>query len=319
LDNAHLQTLYRAACCKSLTPLNLKRERLYTADNDFFDIDWYGKGDKPLVILLHGLTGSSQSVYISGLQLILEQQGIRSVALNFRGCSGEPNKLARGYHSGDTEDIDFLYQSLRQHEPDVPMAMVGFSLGGNVLLKWLGEQGHNISLAAAVAVSVPLLLDKCATKLDHGFSKLYRYHLIQELKHFIRDKLHYLQEIGAHQEVSKILELGDLSTIKSFWQYDDKVVARLHAFENVQQYYQLSSSKQYLDKIKIPTLLIQSIDDPFMTRSVIPAEEELSLSVSLEVTKSGGHVGFISGNIPFKPEYWLEQRIPEFLRQYGIG
>lgn len=319
LCNAHLQTLYPPLFRKLSVPLNLKRERLNTADNDFIDLDWCGEGDKPLVILLHGLTGSSRSGYILGLQQVLLKQGMRSVALNFRGCSGEPNQLARGYHSGDTGDIDFVYHTLCQREPKTSMAVVGFSLGGNVLLKWLGEQGHKISLAAAVAISVPLVLAGCATKLDHGFSKIYRKNLIHQLKQYIRGKQRHLENIGNHYEAGKIHQIGDLSTIKSFWQYDDRVVARLHGFKNVQHYYQLSSSRQYLNKIKIPTLLIQSLDDPFMTKSVIPEQNELSSSVSLEVTAGGGHVGFVSGKIPFKPQYWLEQRIPEFIRQHGVG
>ncbi len=318
LPNAHLQTLYPPLLRQLSVPLNLQRERLNTVDNDFIDIDWCGTGDKPLVILLHGLTGSSCSSYIVGLQHVLLKQGLRSVALNFRGCSGEPNQLARGYHSGDTEDIDFLYRTLRQREPETPMAVVGFSLGGNVLLKWLGEQEDKVSLIAAVAVSVPLVLGQCATKLDQGFSKIYRNNLIRELKRYIQGKLHFLEKNGDYLEARKIMQLGDLSTIKSFWQYDDRVVARLHGFKNVHQYYHLCSSRQYLKKIKIPTLLIQSLDDPFMTRSVIPEVEDLSSRVNLEVTSGGGHVGFISGNIPFKPQYWLEQRIPEFLRQYGV-
>ena len=318
LRNAHLQTVYPALFRKSSVPINRKRERLNTADNDFIDLDWCGEGDKPLVILLHGLTGSSCSSYILGLQNVLLKQGMRSVTLNFRGCSGEPNQLARGYHSGDTGDIDFVYRTLRQREPETSMAVVGFSLGGNVLLKWLGEQGDKVSLAAAVAVSVPLVLARCATKLDHGYSKIYRNKLLRELKLYIRGKQRHLEKIGDHHEAGKIHQIGDLSTIKSFWQYDDRVVARLHGFKNVDHYYQLSSSRQYLNKIKIPTLLIQAIDDPFMTKSVIPEPEELSSSVNLEVTAGGGHVGFVSGNIPFKPRYWLEQRIPEFLRQQGV-
>ena len=298
---------------KTPPPHGLRRERLITPDNDFIDIDWYGEGKQPLIILLHGLTGSSQSGYIKGLQLTLLAQGFRSVALNFRGCSGEYNHSARCYHSGETEDIHFLYQTLRQREPDTPFAAVGFSLGGNVLLKWLGEQGSKLSLFAAVAVSVPLVLSTCATKLDKGFSKLYRGNLLRELKHYVRAKHRHLEKLGKLQEARKIEQLGDLSHIESFWQYDDRVVARLHGFKNVQDYYQRSSSRQFLKSIAIPTLLIQSLDDPFMTEDVLPERDELTSSILLEVTQGGGHVGFVAGENPFKPEYWLEQRIPEFL------
>lgn len=287
-----------------------------TPDHDFLDIDCCGEGELPLIVLLHGLTGSSQSGYIKSLQHTLLKQGFRSVALNFRGCSGESNNLARSYHSGETEDTYFLYQTLRQREPTTPIAVVGFSLGGNVLLKWLGEQGNKLSLFAAVAVSVPLVLGTCATKLDYGFSKIYRESLLRELKNYINQKLQHLQRIGNLREAKKIEQLGDLSSVKSFWQYDDRVVAKLHGFKDVHDYYLRSSSRQFLKKIEVPTLLIQAIDDPFMTEAVLPGADELSPSVYLEITQGGGHVGFIGGNTPFKPRYWLDQRIPEFLKEH---
>jgi predicted alpha/beta-fold hydrolase len=315
LNHAHLQTLYPALLRKTPQP-PLVRERLITPDNDFIDIDYCGTGSAPLIILLHGLTGSSQSSYIKGLQSFLLQQGFRSATLNFRGCSGEYNRLARCYHSGETEDIHFLYQTLRQREPHTPMAVLGFSLGGNVLLKWLGEQGNQLNLFAAVAVSVPLLLNVCATTLDHGFAKFYRANLLRELKHYIFAKQQHLEKLGATAEANKIKQLGDLSTIHSFWQYDDRVVAPLHGFRNVHDYYQRSSSRQFLKSITVPTLLIQALDDPFMTTEVLPDADELSPTVQLEITQGGGHVGFVAGNNPFKPIYWLEQRILALLKQH---
>ncbi len=314
LNNPHLQTIYPSLFRKSPSPI-LQRERLITPDNDFIDIDFYGDGNRPFVILLHGLAGSSQSSYIKGLQHALLQQGFRSAVLNFRGCSGEYNYSARCYHSGDTSDIDFLYRTLRTREPQTPMAVVGFSLGGNVLLKWLGEQGENISLFAATAVSVPLVLSECANKLDDGFSRLYRASLLQELKQYVRLKHKHLVMLGKTNEAKKLSQLGNLDNITSFWQYDDRVIARLYDFTDVHDYYKRSSSRQFLKTISVPTLLIQAADDPFMTSKVIPKQNELSASVSMEVTESGGHVGFISGINPFKAHYWLEQRIPEFLQQ----
>jgi uncharacterized protein len=312
-SSAHMQTVYAALLRKTLESPTLKRERLTTPDHDFIDIDWCGIGHQSLIILVHGLTGSSQSTYIVGLQLALLQQGFRSVAINFRGCSGVSNNTARCYHSGETEDIHFLYQTLRKREPYTPIGAVGFSLGGNVLLKWLGEQGDKVNLFAAVAVSVPLLLNICASKLDKGFSKLYCANLLAELKHYIRNKQQHLEQIGQVKEADKIKQLGDVSAIKSFWQYDDRVVAPLHGFEDVHDYYRRASSRQFLKSISVPTLVIQAMDDPFMTPEVIPDLSELSDNVHLEVTKAGGHVGFISGNNPFKPVYWLDERIPAFL------
>ena len=312
LKNPHLQTIY-PALIRQPPLLAIRRERLITPDQDFIDIDWYGEKHQPLVILLHGLAGSSRSGYINGLQRSLSNHGFRSVALNFRGCSGEYNHTARCYHSGETEDIHFLYQTLRQREPSTKIAAIGFSLGGNILLKWLGEKGQQLSLFAAVAVSVPFVLNACATKLDQGFSKIYCRHLLGELKEYIRAKHRYLLDINQHEEASKLALLGDLADINSFWQYDDRVVAKLHGFKDSLDYYQRSSSRQFLKTITVPTLLIQATDDPFMTQAVIPELEELSSCVKLEQTANGGHVGFIMGNNPFKPSYWLDQRIPEYL------
>jgi len=313
LKNAHLQTIFPALFRQSVILKESWRERLVTPDNDFIDLDWCGEGEQPLVILLHGLTGSSESGYINGLQKILLEQGYRSVVLNFRGCSGESNNLARCYHSGDTDDIDFLYKTLRQREPDTKIAVIGFSLGGNVVLKWLGEQADQLSLFAAIAVSVPLVLSTCATKLDAGFSRFYRGNLIRDLKVYISAKASHLQRIGQTKEAEKIYQLGDLSDIQSFWQYDDQVVAKLHGFKSAEHYYQQSSSRYYLKAIAIPTLLIQAVDDPFITAEVIPDKKELSEQITMEITQGGGHVGFVTGVAPFKPRYWLEQRIPEFL------
>jgi predicted alpha/beta-fold hydrolase len=320
LSNPHLQTLYPTFLRpKPKLQGYYQRERLDTEDNDFIDIDWCDKdSDRPLIILLHGLTGSSNSTYITGLQNAFYKSGWKSVVLNFRGCSGELNNLARGYHSGDTGDINFVYQTLRQREPKTPIAVVGFSLGGNVLLKWLGEQGNQISLVAAVAVSVPLQLDICANKLDQGFSKLYRKHLISNLIIYMENKQQHLESKGLYDEALKISELGSLKGIKSFWAYDDRVVAKLHNFKDVHEYYKLSSSRQFLKSIQIPTIIIQAEDDPFMTKEVLPDQSELSPSVELLLTKYGGHVGFITANNIFKPEYWLESYIPEFLRQQGF-
>jgi predicted alpha/beta-fold hydrolase len=316
LRNSHLQTIYPALFRKVSSPSDYRREHITTPDQDFIDVDFCGTGKQPLIILLHGLTGSSKSAYIQGLQSELLKQGFRSAALNFRGCSGQSNNTARCYHSGETEDIHFLYQTLRQREPDTRMGAVGFSLGGNVLLKWLGEQGQNLDLFAAVAVSVPLLLGNCATKLDNGLSRLYRRNLLQDLKIYMQDKLKHLERINQPVHADRIKALGDLSTITSFWQYDDRVVARLHGFQDVHDYYRRSSSRQFLKSITVPTLLIQAIDDPFMTHDILPGLDEISPTVQLEFTPHGGHVGFISGHIPLRPRFWLEQRIPQFLLEF---
>lgn len=311
LKNPHLQTMYPALLRKS-PKLARQRERLDTPDGDVVDLDWYGRRRDAIVILLHGLAGSSDSGYIVGLQQALVGCGYGSVALNFRGCGGSPNRLARCYHAGDTADIDFVYQTLRRRYPQAALAAVGFSLGGNVLLKWLGEKGDSLALQAAVAVSVPLLLAECASKLDDGFSKVYRWYLLGELKRYMRRKRQYLESRGLAEEAEKLRALGDLSAIRSFWQYDDRVVARLHGFNDVHDYYRQSSSRRFLPAIRVPTLLLQAADDPFMTPAVLPARNELAPLTLLEVSQGGGHVGFVGGD-SMPGGYWLERRIPAFL------
>ncbi len=314
LRNAHGQTLW-PALFRRLQPSPVRRERLRTRDGDFVELDWCGEGEGPLAILLHGLSGSSRSAYIVGLQQALLRRGLRSVAMNFRGCGGQPNDTARCYHSGDTEDFGHLCAEIRQRQPDVLLAAVGFSLGGNVLLKWLGEQGGNAGLSAAVAVSAPMLLHVCADRMDRGFSRLYRDQLLRELKAHIRWKTEHLRKAGKIQEAERLEKLGDLSDIRSFWDYDGRVVAGLYGFADARDYYAQSSSKPYLRAIATPTLIIHSCDDPFMTPQVIPTADELSPAVRLEVTAGGGHVGFVAGNIPGFPQFWLEQRIPAFLAE----
>ncbi|MCQ8104030.1 hydrolase [Methylomonas sp. SURF-2] len=312
LRSPHLQTLY-PALLRKIKPLPRTRERLITPDDDFIDLDWYGENAGVIVILLHGLSGSSESGYILGLQKALLQAGMASVAMNFRGCSGESNRAARCYHSGETEDIDFVYRCVRQRYPDSVIAAVGFSLGGNVLLKWLGEQADKATIAAAVAVCVPLLLHECASKLDKGFSRIYRKYLLDELKRYMDIKRRSLRQNGFQTEADKLNRLGEWSGIKSFWQYDDRVVAKLHGFIDVHDYYRRSSSRQFLSAIRVPTLVIQAADDPFMTPAVLPEAAELSRQVELEIYSGGGHVGFVGAGKLLKAEYWLESRIPQYL------
>jgi predicted alpha/beta-fold hydrolase len=245
LPHAHLQTLWPRNLSRGLG-LQRRRERVKTADGDFLDLDWYGPNNGPLVILLHGLSGSSASAYILGLQNAIHKLGWRSVALNFRGCSGTPNKKARSYHSGETEDIHFLCQFLRKREPRTALMAVGFSLGGNVLLKWLGE-GREIDLVGAVAVSVPFRLDNSADRMGHGFSRIYQQRLINELLRSVENKKNYLEEIGRYKEAECLKELGRLQNIRNFRQFDERITAPLHGFTSAQDFYDLSSCLSFND------------------------------------------------------------------------
>ncbi len=311
LPNGHLQTLWPTLFrCIPLPPGH--HETITTPDGDILELDWCGQ-QGPLVIILHGLTGSFRSQYVRGLQWALLQRGWRSAVLNFRGCGRQLNLSSRCYHSGETADLNFFYHWLKARKPHIPLAAVGFSLGGNVLLKWLGEQGNRVDLFAACAVSVPLELAKCADTMDKGLSRIYRNRLLKELKQYINAKIRHLERLGRAGEAGRLKALGDLSDIHSFWEYDDRVIAGLYPFRDVHDYYQRCSSRWFLSRIRIPTLLIQARDDPFMTADVIPPPEDTSPWVMLEVSETGGHVGFVEARPPLGAAYWLERRIPEFL------
>ncbi len=306
LPNAHLQTLFPAFFRPS-PRLSLRRERIELPDGDFLDLDWLNaefRPSAPLVILLHGLTGSIQSKYIRGLMRRLQQQGIRSVLMHFRGASGEPNRLPRGYHSGETTDIDFVAHLLHSREPNTPMAAVGFSLGGNVLLKWLGEQGNSVPVRTAVAISVPFDLRLCAAAIRQGFSRIYQDRLLRLMRASVEQKF---------QRIEPPFDLPDLGQLRDFFDYDAAITAPLHGFASVDEYYDRCSSRHYLKDIQIPTLIVHAIDDPFMAPSVVPGEHELSEQVTLELSATGGHVGFVTANARGLPAFWLEERIPEHL------
>lgn len=283
----------------------LRRERLELPDGDFLDLDWTLNDEGPIVVILHGLEGSSRSQYVRGLLKVLQAQGWRGLVLHFRGCSGEDNRLARGYHSGETGDLAWVIGQLREREPHTQIAAVGYSLGGNVLLKWLGERGADAPLQAAVAVSVPFILQEAADRFCRGFSRLYQWALLRSLKRNYRRKFASLPPPLAVDPIS----------LNRFWDFDDQVTAPLHGFDSAQHYYTVASSRQYLRGIRVPTLIVHSVDDPFMSPVVVPDASELSAHIDFELYSHGGHVGFVSGRWPWQPRYWLEERIPSFLRR----
>ncbi len=299
----------RGAHCQTLWPflfrraprVPLKRERLELPDGDFLDLDWTDNDSGPIVVILHGLEGSSKSQYARGILAAVQARGWRGVLMHFRGCSGEPNRLARGYHSGETGDLAFVLERLRGQ---APLAVVGYSLGGNVLLKYLGETGNRAPLAAAVAVSVPYRLADSARQLDSGFSRVYQWNLVRRMRASLERK----------RRLARLpLAITDPARLRTFYEFDEHVTAPLHGFRGADHYYAESSSRQYLKTISIPTLLIHAKDDPFMTADTAPAHGELSTTTRLELYPHGGHVGFVAGRYPWHACYWLEDRIPKFL------
>lgn len=308
LPNPHLQTLWPSLFRSDIAHLALEKERLELPDGDFIDLVWLGKDQspQPLVIILHGFEGSIDSHYAKGMMLALQNHGWRSVFMHFRGCSGEPNRLQRGYHSGETGDLDYLVKVLRAREPETALAAVGFSLGGNVLLKWIGETAQRNPLKAAAAISVPFDLNKAVLRIQRGFSRFYQWYFLKCLRERL---MHKFQFVSPHIEPVSLLKTNSMQD------FDDLYTAPLHGFTDATEYYTAASSRYYLRSIQTPTLILHAKDDPFMTEDVIPLHHELSSSIHLEVTDSGGHVGFVTGNHPLAPEYWQEQRIPLFFKE----
>jgi predicted alpha/beta-fold hydrolase len=300
LRNPHLQTFW-PVLVRRQPPVRHRVERLTLPDGDFVDLCWTGPDQGPLVVLLHGLQGSIRSPYAVGMLRALQARGIRGVLMHFRGCSGHPNRLARGYHSGETDDLRFLLETIRQREPDTPLAAVGYSLGGNVLLKYLGESGEAAPLRAAAAVSVPLVLRTASQRLSTGLSRIYDRYLLRALLDGARRKATLLTEAG--------LDVPAVLGCRSIREFDDRLTAPLHGFADAEDYYARCSSRGFLHRIRCPTLILHAADDPFMRPDVVPRPEELSSDVTLELSPRGGHVGFVSG----VGRYWLEDRVPEFI------
>jgi predicted alpha/beta-fold hydrolase len=305
--NSHFQTIWPALFRYTAKPAYI-RERIELRDGDYIDIDWCGSNNHnaPLVILLHGLEGSSNSPYIRGMVNSLVKLGCYCAAVNFRGCSGDSNRLQRSYHSGATDDLDEIITVLSERHPDSDLHAIGYSLGGNVLLKWCAETGRDNPLSTAVAISVPYKLNVASTTLDSKrfFSRLYRWRLLRSLKNKLQKKM----QLGIIKN-----DFVDIQRIQSFYDFDDQVTAPLHGYTDADDYYSRASSYPHLDKIQIPTLLLHATDDPFMDSSVIPDIGDESYLVKLELSKYGGHVGFyrpsFTGN-----SYWIETRVAEFLR-----
>lgn len=305
LRNRQLQTLY-PALFRKVALVATRQEQFELPDGDFIDLVWTvgdTKPESPVVIVLHGLEGSLDSPYARGLLNLAAEKQWTGVLMQFRGCSGRHNRLDRSYHSGDTGDIHALVTELKRRYPERPLAVVGISLGGNVLLKYLGEQQQNSLLAAAMAISVPFDLADGARALGKGFARLYQWHLIRHIRLKMKDKF---------KERQAPIDMNKIDHWRDFFTFDDNVTAPVHGFNGVDDYYSRSSSKQFLKDIAIPTLILHSKDDPFMSTQAIPQENELSESITLELTEHGGHVGFTYGDF-LKPGYWIEKRFSEFL------
>ncbi|MCG7900116.1 MAG: hydrolase [Candidatus Thiodiazotropha lotti] len=302
LKSPHLQTIW-PTLFRSRVKLDLHLERIDLRDGDFIDLSWHQDSSGPLVMLIHGLEGSIRSHYVTPTLQALHQAGFRTLFMHLRGCSGEPNRLHRSYHSGASEDLKEILERLGTRN-QLPDAVVGFSLGGNLLLKYLSETGHKSALGAAVAVSVPFNLGQAATRLEQGLSRIYGRYLLDKLKKSYSEKC----------QIRGFDKTADLTAIQTIYQFDDKITSLANGFNDADDYYNKCSSGTKLKNINTPTLIIHALDDPFMFPANAPTLDQLGPGVDLELCMNGGHVGFIQGNLPFKAEYWLDKRITQYLK-----
>lgn len=278
-------------------------------DGDFVDLGWSEAcSNGPIAVLVHGLTGGFESKYLRGLSKQLMASGWRTAILQLRGAGPEPNRVARQYHQGDTADSRHVLQLLREREPDAPIAIVGWSLGANIVLKLMGEQGDGAVPFAAAAACAPMRLKPCTERLRRGFSKVYQAKLLRDLKAGILRK-HVSMPVPENVDLPTVLQARD------FFEFDDAFTAPLNGFLNAEDYYARCESAPFLAGIRRPTLIVNALDDPFMDERVIPAAEELSPHVQLELTRHGGHVGFVASGRFGQPVYWLEQRLSAYLNE----
>lgn len=305
LPGGHLQTLYAVRLVRPAVAY--RRERWELPDGDFIDLDWLdgsdnAAADAPLVVLFHGLEGDSHSVYARYLMAALHQRGWRGVVPHFRGCSGVPNRLPRAYHSGDSAEVGYILNRLRVGASR--MYVAGVSLGGNALLKWLGEQGSAAGevVRACAAVSAPLDLPAAGAALDRGLSRIYSAHFLRSLKPKSLAKLDRFPGLYDRQAVAAASRIE---------QFDSLVTAPLHGYRDAADYWRQAASKPWLQHIQVPTLIINARNDPFMPADVLPDATQVSRQVTLDFPPQGGHVGFVTG--PFPGGYdWLPQRLLDF-------
>lgn len=309
LPGPHARTIW-GRFFRRTPPLDTRIERWDTADGDFVDVVRLdGTPGSPHLVILHGLEGKPRSHYARGLLLEARRRGWAADLLIFRGCGDELNRAARFYHSGETGDIDLVARKLFAVDTNAPFVFAGVSLGGNVLLKWLGELGDAVPgrVAGAAAVSVPFDLARASRHIDRGFARVYQRHFLRSLRRKALAKL---------DRYPGLLSRGRVQAARTLYDFDDAVTAPVHGFADAADYYARSSSVHFLSRIRVPTLLLSAVDDPFLPSDVLDDVARVAHSngqLTVEFPHVGGHVGFVSGWNPFRPFYYAEWRVTEFL------
>ncbi len=305
------QTIW-ASILRPIPSVPVHRERWDTPDGDFLDVDLLdAPPDRPILLVLHGLEGSSRAGSVRGLLQAAQREGWGGVALNFRGCSGEPNRLRRSYHGGETSDLAWVVECVAVQHPGDPILCVGISLGGNVLLKYVGERGDALpsQVAAVVAISAPVDLAVSARSFERGFfNRIYMARLVGSLKQKTLAKLSRYPDLVDRRKLSAVRTLGE---------FDDLVTASVHGFANAQDYWAKSSAKQFLPAIRRPTLLINAQDDPIFPNDALPRREvQANPMLTAEFPDAGGHVGFLDGWWPGSSHCWAEAEAIRFLKTH---
>ncbi|HEY1326892.1 MAG TPA: alpha/beta fold hydrolase [Casimicrobiaceae bacterium] len=308
LPGGHAQTIYASRLRRALPAL--RRERVETRDGDFWEFDWLDAAEPgaPLVVLFHGLEGGARSHYARALMHALAQRRWAGVIPHFRGCGGEPNRLPRAYHSGDHEEVAALLAAIRARSARTLFA-VGVSLGGSALLNWLGRTERNARdwLQAAAAVSAPLDLTAAGVAIGKGLNRIYTYHFLATLKP---------KSLAMAERFPGRLDAARIRGARSMWQFDEVVTAPLHGFAGADDYWRRASSKPWLRAVRLPTLVLNARNDPFIPAHSLATRAEASECVVLEQPSDGGHAGFPAAPFPGHVG-WLPRRLLHFF-EYGL-
>ncbi|MGB3542499.1 YheT family hydrolase [Rubrivirga sp.] len=307
LRSGHVQTIY-PTLFRRVPGVHYRRERIDLEDGDFLDLDWLGQPrGRNVAIVAHGLEGSTDRSYVRGMAKELHRRGWAVCAWNLRGCSGEPNRLLRAYHSGATEDLEAVAQHVLAQGAET-VAVVGFSLGGNLTLRWLGEQGDDLDarVVAGAGVSVPVDLASSAETMKAWSRRIYMRYFLKKLT------------VKVEEKASRFVDAPDpagVARMTSFAEFDGAFTAPVHGFESAQDYWERASSKPLLPEIGVPTLLVNALDDPFLSSSCFPREEaEANPNLTLLAPEEGGHVGFVMPSGPFWSETVVGQHLDASLQ-----
>jgi len=304
LKNPHAQTIF-PAIFRQVKDVQYKRETLRTPDKDILELDWSRVGATKLAIISHGLEGSSEQPYAKGMVKRLNQEGWDALAWNFRGCGGRPSKFINSYHSGKTDDLDYILKHTRSDKFYYEqVVLIGFSVGGNITLKYLGERGQNVDsrLTHSVSFSVPLHLESTSDQLAKRENRLYMEWFLWSLRRKIKGKESEMRLFG--------LDTDNLHRISTFYEFDNRFTAPLNGFKDAIDYWKKSSSLHYLSGVKVPSLVVNALDDPFLTDRCFPFQESKEHPfLFLETPDRGGHVGFFSS----QSSYWAEERAVKFI------